>query len=170
MKISLLLAILTTACWFDIRQRRIPNLLIIIGLAAASLAAAITGGLPGILDALTGIAVGLLALLPFFALRLVGAGDVKLVGVVGGFLGVGALPQVLLITFIAGGVLALVSIFLARSSAQALDNLRLAFTTVLARAGGDGVSVQDLGLKSASRVPYALAIASGVAYWLLTGG
>lgn len=170
MKISLLLAILATACWCDIRERRIPNLLVVIGLVAAVITATIDGGLSALLESSSGFSAGLLAMLPFFALRLVGAGDVKLVGVVGGFLGPGALLQALLYTFISGGVLAVVSIVMTRSSAQALDNFRLAFTAVFARAADTPVSVRDLGLKSAGRLPYAIAIASGVVCWLLIGG
>jgi hypothetical protein len=64
--------------------------------------------MPALLVAIQGLFVGLVALLPMYLLRAMGAGDVKLMGLVGVFLGplhvLGATLSILLV----GGVLALV--------------------------------------------------------------
>ena len=99
----LLLLLLVVACWFDWRERRIPNGLIVSGMVAFAVAAMIDGGVAALLNAFAGFLAGLLVLLPFFALRLVGAGDVKLMAVVGGFTGAKALLPIVLYTFIAAG-------------------------------------------------------------------
>ncbi|HBI68974.1 MAG TPA: hypothetical protein DDZ22_08115, partial [Massilia sp.] len=54
-----------------------------------------------------GLGLGLAFLLPMYALRLIGAGDVKLLAMVGAFVGAGQILSIALIALIAGGVLAL---------------------------------------------------------------
>ncbi|MCB1907095.1 MAG: prepilin peptidase [Rhodocyclaceae bacterium] len=166
--ISILISILTVACWFDMRERRVPNALILAGMLIAPVLGWAEAGAPGIGSALAGLAAGLAVLLPFFVLRMVGAGDVKLMSVVGGFTGAAALLPIALYTFIAGGLLAAVSLLATRSGAQALSNFRLLLLSMTSRVSGASVTTADLGLKTACRLPYAVAIACGVLAWLLT--
>jgi hypothetical protein len=49
-------------------------------------------------------------------------------------------------------------------------NLRLVLFAVSARTAGVQMPIADLGLKSAARIPYAVAIASGVVIWMLIEG
>jgi prepilin peptidase CpaA len=58
-------------------------------------------------SAVIGFVLGMASLMPFYLLRMLGAGDVKLFGVVGLFLGYEVLISVLMSTAIAGGVLAI---------------------------------------------------------------
>ena len=81
-------ALLTLACISDLRTRRIPNVLTFLRRAARSCFTLITGGLNAAGWSLAGCIVGLL-LLPIFALRGMGAGDVKLLAAVGAWLGPG---------------------------------------------------------------------------------
>lgn len=170
MKLALLLVTLLLAMWFDFRERRIPNILIIFGIAGAVAINVIEGGLSAIGSVFAGLAAGLFVLVPFFALRLVGAGDVKLMGVVGGYVGIHALLPISLYLFIAGGVLSIASVLLARSGHQVLRNLHVALLSLVARAHGSEISLRDLGLRSAARIPYAFAISAGVFCWLLSEG
>lgn len=143
----LLLVLLLCAVRTDLSARRIPNVLIVCGLVMALVLAAIEGGVPGVLHAGAGSVVGLLVLLPFFALGMLGAGDVKLLAAVGAFAGVGGVLQIAVLTLIAGGLLGLA--YLAR-----VRGLRsLAFL----RGGVSPVS--------AARVPYAVAILCGALAW-----
>ena len=97
------------ACIPDLRTRRIPNALT-FGAAAVALAFhAATGGLPGLGMSVGGWLLGVALFLPMFALRGMGAGDVKLLAAVGAWLGPDQVIQVALITAIAGGVLALIT-------------------------------------------------------------
>jgi prepilin peptidase CpaA len=125
----------------DVTQRRIPNPLILLGLFLGVALATTAAGLQGSLESLAGAAAGLALLLPLFAMRWLGAGDVKLMAVIGSFVGLPGVLWVVVYTGLAGGALALA----ARWSAG-----RISF------------------IGSASRLPYAVAIAAGTAIWLLT--
>ena len=93
----LLLTVLAVAAATDLFEHRIPNLLTAPALATGLLIHTLTEGHAGMMVALTGMVVGLAALLPFYLLRGMGAGDVKLMAVVGSFLGpLGALHAALI--------------------------------------------------------------------------
>ncbi|MBP7351435.1 MAG: prepilin peptidase [Comamonas sp.] len=82
-------AVLVHVAWCDMRWRRIANrdvlLLAALGAVAAVLEASPFGLSLG--QALLGMALALLALLPFYLLRWMGAGDVKLAAAMGMWLG-----------------------------------------------------------------------------------
>jgi leader peptidase (prepilin peptidase) / N-methyltransferase len=83
---ALVLAWLTALSWYDVRQRRLPNVLTLPGAAVILVAAACTGrGVP----ALAGSAAlaGLYLLVHLVAPAAMGAGDVKLAIGLGGLAG-----------------------------------------------------------------------------------
>ena len=92
----------------DIRTRRIPNV-ITLGTAVAGLGLAFAGW-SGISPAssMLGLLLGLLFMLPGYVFGGTGAGDVKLMAAVGAVLGVQRIVPAVLLTAIAGGVLAVV--------------------------------------------------------------
>ena len=96
---------LLAAAW-DLRRRRLPNALTLGGVALGALWVALAGqGFGGAAPALcwTGLAAGLLALLPAYALGKMGAGDVKLfaaMGMLGGLWVLG--PTLILASLLAG--------------------------------------------------------------------
>ena len=91
--LTILLAAL--AGWMDWRSRRIPNWLTVPGLFVGVAANALVWGWAGAKASLLGAGLGLLLLLPFVLIRSLGAGDWKLVGAVGAFLGPQSLITVL---------------------------------------------------------------------------
>src|SRR4029079_15697313 len=120
---DLALALALMAAVWDLRTRRIPNLLTFGG---ALIAAALHGYLGGWNAAglsLAGWAVGLVLFLPFFALGGLGAGDVKLLAAVGACVGPLAAVWVALFTSIAGGALALVVALYSGYLRTAFENL-----------------------------------------------
>ncbi len=93
------------ACAYDLRTRRIPNILT-LGAAALALAFhAIGGGLGGFGTSVAGWLVGGALLVPLFWLGGMGGGDVKLLAALGAWVGPGAVFWVALCSAIAGGAL-----------------------------------------------------------------
>lgn len=90
----------------DVRQLRIPNWLTFGGLAVALGLAALERGLPGLGNASLGAGAALGALFIPFAMRWLGAGDVKAMMVLGAFWGLEYVFPTLFWMIMAGGGLA----------------------------------------------------------------
>jgi prepilin peptidase CpaA len=160
-----LVLLLTSAIWFDGRQGRIPNLLVVFGLAAGLLIQFALAGLSGALTALEGIGVGLLVLGPLYALGYLGAGDVKLVAAVGSLMGPRDLSIAIVFIFLAGGVLS-VAITLSRGKLRQLGrNLRLILFGAVIDLGLGQAPRATATIPTVGRMPYAVPIAVGVAAW-----
>lgn len=161
-------AMLIAAVWHDAAVQRIPNWVVLSG-AVAALALSVAPSGIGLGGALSGLAVGLVVLLPFYLLRVMGAGDVKLLAAVGAFVGFPGVLEVALVTFVAGGAMALVWAVRFRSVRTVLGNLRTGLFTGLVRVSAGGLPCAGDFPVSTVRVPYAFAIAIGaVAYVLLS--
>lgn len=149
------------AVMWDLSTRRIPNVLTFGAALAAFVVQGWLGGWSALGLALAGWAVGIAFFLPFFALGGMGAGDVKLLGAVGAWLGPVAVVWVALFTGIAGGVMGLVV-------AAFAGYLRRAFTNIWClvmywRIEGPR-PVPDLTLAShkGPRLAYAVPVLAGL--------
>lgn len=92
------------ACVTDVRSRRIPNALT-FGAALAGIAVHVwLDGADGLKTAAGGWLVGTLLFLPFFLLRGMGGGDVKLLAALGAWLGPDRTIWLALYSLAAGGV------------------------------------------------------------------
>ncbi len=170
---------LALAVWNDLRTRRIPNALVfggaMVGLllnaalpAGAGLFIAPFGGI-GLLKALAGLAVGLCLLLPMYAMRALGAGDVKLMAMIGAFTGPAAVVGITLLTLLAGGVLALlVAGFNGRLKPMLVNTWHLIKYSMLRSLAGE-VPKMEAPATPSGRLPYAVAIAAGAAPYLVYG-
>jgi prepilin peptidase CpaA len=107
----------------DWRSRRIPNWLTVPGLLVGVAANTLLGGWSGVKGSLLGALLGLGLLLPFVLVRSLGAGDWKLVGALGSFLGPGNLLNVLLIAVLVAGIMAVILIIWKRRIRQTLQNM-----------------------------------------------
>ncbi len=159
---GLLMAALVLAAWYDVRTSRIPNQLVYSGAAVAVLYNALSpihGA--GLLWSLAGLCIGLALLLPFYLLRAMGAGDVKLMAMAGAFLGYPDALHAGLASLLAGGVLSL--ILAARNGllGSLTGNL-----LALARGRLDGLRV-GASAASAGTLPYGVAIAAGTIGYLV---
>ena len=114
---SALLILLSLAAAYDLRTRRIPNQLVVLGVVVASLCAAFAGAKAFLWGAI-GLFVALAVFYPTYAAGWLGAGDVKLMGLVGGFLGPQQLLSVIGFVAVAGGVLALVYSFFFKTQSR----------------------------------------------------
>lgn len=151
----------------DVRERRIPNLLTFGGAAAALVAHAVGGGWDGALHAAAGWMVGCALFLPFFLLRGMGAGDVKLLAALGAWLGPGDALWVALYGSIAGGVLAIVVAIAQGYLGTAIRNLR-SLVVYWALVGPKPLPELTLERSEAPRLAYAIPIFVGTAItiWL----
>ncbi len=162
---ALLLAVAVAS---DLRDRRIPNRLILLGLACAALLHgwALAAGLPPQAGAAwwapgAGLVAGGALLMPLYLVRACGAGDVKLMAMVGAFTGAATVLHAALYTLILGGVLSLVFMVVQGVSAQVLANVRFLLTDwMLKLRSGQSAPLPAMAV-TAARLPYALAIASG---------
>lgn len=144
MHLSVLLVLgvlLSWAVWQDLCRRTIPNWLVAGGTLLGMLIGAVQG-VTGLGDAAAGWAIGMALLLPFYAAGGMSAGDVKLMGMAGSFLGWQASLTAVLCTGIAGGVLGLAWRVCTAGAAPAADP-------------------GDAGRKQHTQLPYALAVAAG---------
>jgi prepilin peptidase CpaA len=93
------------AAWWDVRTRRIPNQWVVVGLL---LGLGVTSFQGMWIDALSGAGLALVLGFVPFALRALGAGDVKATIVVGLFVGPIGVLKVVLITAIGSGAYAVI--------------------------------------------------------------
>jgi prepilin peptidase CpaA len=105
--IILITILLTVAVINDIRSRRIPNMLTFPAVIAAIAYHSWLSGFDGFLFSIEGIGVGMAVFIVFYLAGGMGAGDVKLMGAVGGFLGPKGVFIAFLCTAVVGGVYAL---------------------------------------------------------------
>ncbi|MFZ5585036.1 MAG: prepilin peptidase [Thermodesulfobacteriota bacterium] len=137
---------------YDLASRRIPNALTALAALTGLALALASGGMAGLGRSLLagGLVFGLMAV--FFFLGAVGAGDVKALGALSTFLAPWGALEFCLATTLAGGLLALLRLALARRG------LRL-----VAAPGVLGLMAGGLEL------PYGLAIAAGAAWCAAAG-
>lgn len=169
---GVLIALLLIAAVIDIKTGRIPNWLVFGGALYAlvyNTMSPLYARDIGILFALGGLAVGLVALLPAYLFRVMGAGDVKLMAMVGAFIGAWATVGAVLATLVAGGVLALALAMWAGRTVRLLRNVAaVSRGTMVTMATGIGGLAVHAG-PSAGKMPYGVAIAVGtIAYLVLS--
>ena len=161
------LLVASVACAFDLRTRRIPNWLTFGAAAAGLVFQVVTGGTSGLERGVGGWAAGIALMLAPYLLGGMGAGDVKLVGALGAWLGPGDTFWVAMYTGIAGAVMAVVVGAWHGYLRQAWSNLWL----LLAHWRVSGLRPFPELTLSASRGPrlaYAVPILAGtiVMLWL----
>ena len=144
----------------DWRSRRIPNWLTVSGLVLGIAANSLTRGWSGAKDALLGAGLGLLLLLPFVMVRSLGAGDWKLVGALGAFLGPHTLITVLFATILVAGLMAVVLVVWKRRVGQTVRNVARIVAAVLSfHLPGPELSLDN---PEALKIPFGVAVAIAV--------
>ena len=160
-------AIAIVAAIWDLKTRRIPNLLTF---GAALLAVAVhgyTGGLTGAGWGLAGWLIGVAFFLPFFVLGGMGAGDVKLLAALGAWLGPAQAAWLALFSLIAGGVMGLVVALGTGYLTQAIANIGWMFQFWKSE-GPKPVPEVTLATHRGPRLAYAVPVLAGlmVTLWL----
>ena len=167
---SVLFTLLLLASVSDCRSYRIPNWLTLGGTAFAlaySVAVPFSPRL-GFGWALGGMALGLCFMLPLYVLGVMGAGDVKLMAMVGAFLGLYSTFYAVLFVFAVGGFAAVAYAVWSRSLVRMAGNVRRALQTMVfsTLAGFRPAAAMPPGA-SVGRMPYAVSISLGTLAYVL---
>ncbi len=172
-----LVALLLMVAKQDIRSHRIPNKLVLIGVILGLMLNGLLpdglgfnsttpGGL-GWLAGLQGLGIGMAVLLPIYWLRAMGAGDVKLMAMVGAFLGPTDVLGAVLATFIAGGVMALAVVLWSRQLAGLSQNIKLILLGGFVKMSAGKLPLMNDLPVSVGKLPYAVAITVGTLGYLV---
>lgn len=159
-----LAGLLVAAVWTDLSHRRIPNRLILVGLGLGWVAAPLVllaSGETWSWDPYTGSLAGLAVLMPLYVVRGCAAGDVKLMALVGAFVGPALVVTATVYAVLAGGVLSLLCMLRPGVAVQTVHNLRFMLTDWLMRLTTRSGLQLTPPATTAARLPYALAIATG---------
>ena len=160
-----LLLVVVTAAITDLAIRKIPNKLLLAAACAVLGLHLIHPAPTSVLSALGGAAIGFALFLPMYAVRGMAAGDVKLMATVGLFLGPAQTLHACILTWCAGGVMALAIILFTRRWSAAYTNLRNLVLPLLLGLGSPAPGTAP-ARESVGSMPYGLAIALST-LWLL---
>jgi prepilin peptidase CpaA len=154
---GLAMALAVTAGITDWRSRRIPNWLTVPGLLVGIAVNAAAGGWSGVKTSLLGAGLGLLLLLPFVILRSLGAGDWKLAGALGAFVGPGVLINLLMVSVFVAGIMAVGLVIYKHRVKETLGNMgRLLGSMLMFRMPAAEVSLEN---PQSLKIPYGVALA-----------
>ncbi len=166
--IAALVALTLTAAAYDYRFRKIPNWLNLSGL--------ITGfGLnlyffhsAGAARAAEGMALAIAVYLPFYLLRGMGAGDVKLMAAIGCLVGPSNWFVIFVITALAGGITGVIFSLLKRRLTETCINVSFILKDLLQFRTPYSTNPQlDFRNQNSLRLPHGISIAIGSAVFLL---
>ena len=155
--IVILLMVLMVAVAMDLHSSRIPNWLTFPAMGFALAAHAWANGVDGLLFGLAGIGTGLVLFFFVYLAGGIGAGDVKLMAAIGGFVGLYGVLSCAWLAMILGGIYAIGA--LCYQWGLAATGQRLAYAAYGALMVGGSAWSRDLALPFKLR--YGLAIAAG---------
>ena len=165
-----LIALLVIAAVIDYRSYRIPNWLTLGGVLFALIYRTLQDRTiaSGFIDSFGGMLTGFGLMLPLYLFKALGAGDVKLMAMVGAFLGINATPYAVLYTFIVGGIAALGFAITKRALVRMVDNVRVVLQNMLVSASLGIKPDGSVGAgRSVGRLPYGVSIAIGTIGFVL---
>jgi prepilin peptidase CpaA len=146
------------AGWLDWTLRRIPNWLTLPALLGGLAVNTLFWSWPGTKAALEGAGISLGVFLPFVLLRGLGAGDWKLMGALGAFLGPERTVVVVLGAVLIAGVMAMVEVIRQKKVRETLSNLWILFVAYSTFHAGIArpITLDNAGLL---KIPFGVAAA-----------
>lgn len=169
--VKLVSVTLIVAAWIDGKELRVPNWMTYPMVFTGLIFNACINGWAGLGDALVGMVVGLLCLLPLYAVGGMGAGDVKLMAGIGAWLGAAITFYAFCVSTVVGAVMAIIMVLYKRSFQKHYANFVMIFM--------EWMQIKDpreLSRIAAERkptmflLPYGIPICIGsIAYFLYEG-
>ncbi|XEC93841.1 prepilin peptidase [Paenibacillus tarimensis] len=154
--------LLVAALVCDVKSMRIPNALTIPACAAAWVYFTITDGTDALAGSLAGTLAGLLPMLILYALKGIGAGDVKLFAALGSWVGVLQVLHMTVYSVLFAGVIGLVIIIARHPIIRRAATLASgSFVT----ASNEVQPARETG--KYTRFPFMLAVAPAAVVWYL---
>lgn len=157
--LSLTACLFIMAICYDLRFHRIPNALCLIFFVTGCIANFFIFGWQGLANALLGAVVVFALLIPFFIIKTLGAGDIKLMMAVGALLGVSTTLWSVAWGVIVGGAIALLiaapSLSWQRVKRTFVRYYHCLYLRTYLRPAANEIA--------AEKVPYAPALAAGFA-------
>lgn len=153
--------VVVAAASTDIVARRVPNRMILVGLFASLVVHAWLDGIEaGAGNWLAGAMTGFALLIPLYLVRGTSAGDVKLLMMIGSWVGPEMVLAITLATFLIGGAWSIGFAVVRRRTLQLFLNLQTLLGQGLrpTRTAGAGTQGQIVSIGS---LPYGVAIAAG---------
>ena len=166
LRYGVLAAFLLATVFTDLAERKIPNRVVYPGFVLAILCQMVLPSGEGLWSSLQGMGLGLALFLPMYLLRAMGAGDVKLMAMVGAFVGPQLIIGATLATFVAGGAMAVMATFRKHLFWQLIDNLKVMFLGSMAKLASGQLPAPDQPAASVGKLPYALAVTAGTLGYL----
>jgi prepilin peptidase CpaA len=164
---ALLLALVIGAAAYDIPYRRIPNWITAAGVLVGLASNAFLYGWAGVQTSLAGLAVGFGAYFILYAMRAIGAGDVKLMAAIGAMVGWQDWVGIFIATAILGGFASVALMAKRGRVKQTLWNV--GFVLAEMKSGRAAyLSNEELDVRSGKAVglPHAAVIAAGTLVFL----
>ncbi|GIP29471.1 type 4 prepilin peptidase 1 [Paenibacillus sp. J23TS9] len=142
----------------DIRTMKIPNWLTITAMFSGVLFHVITGGLQGVAFSAKGLGAGFGLLLIMHVIGAVGAGDVKLFGGIGAWMGTLLTVQCLVYSVLCAGVIGVMILLWRRETVKRLRKVVSSLTGVFILRSFQALKT---GKEKQLRFPFMLAVVPG---------
>jgi prepilin peptidase CpaA len=170
---AILLTLVLGAAVYDVRYRRIPNWLtvggVVVGLSINTFMGRmnVSPGWPAFRFSVAGLVIGFGAYFLLYALRAMGAGDVKMMGAVGAMVGWENWFGIFVITAIIGGAMAFILVVAKKRFTKTFFNVGIILNEM--KAGRPAyLAKEELDVKSpkALGLPHGAVIAVGTLFFL----
>ncbi len=163
--------VLIVAAWIDGKELRVPNWITFPMVISGLIYTTVVGGWGGLGFGLWGMTVGLLTLLPLYAVGGMGAGDVKLMAGIGAWLGATVTWYAFCVSVVVGAIMAVIMVLWRGSWEKHYNNFLMIISEFITIK-----KPEELYKIAAERkpqmllLPYGIPICIGsIAYFFYTG-
>jgi prepilin peptidase CpaA len=162
-----LFVILIVSAVIDLRTGKIPNWITYPGMLIPLIYHALFNGLDGLFFGAAGLGFGIALLILFYLMGGMGAGDVKLLGVVGAVVGPEGVFYAFLITALVGGLYAMAVLILSHQPFRSFVNKQFQSLLMLILTHEYIPDSAEANGQNRPRLCYGLAIALGSGFYIV---